>query len=68
MITREWRGRLHRVYVLDAGFAHEGRQYGSLSQVARAIAGTRWSGPRFFGIEVKKGQAALDSVDDAATP
>lgn len=61
MITREWRGTLHRVYVLDRGFAHEGRQYRSLSQVARAIAGTRWSGPRFFGIEAKKIRPASDA-------
>lgn len=67
MITREWRGTLHRVYVLDRGFAHDGRQYGSLSQVARAIAGTRWSGPRFFGMEARKESKSgvVDSADKA---
>ena len=70
MITREWRGTLHRVYVLDAGFAYDGRQYGSLSEVARAIAGTRWSGPRFFGIETKRDRStanATKSAEDAAS-
>lgn len=72
MITREWRGTLHRVYVLNGGFAHDGRQYGSLSQVARAIAGTRWSGPRFFGIEAgtkqPKSVVAGSTNDTARSP
>jgi hypothetical protein len=52
MITRTWRGALHRVHVLDDGFSYEGRRYGSLSKIARLITGKRWSGPRFFGLEV----------------
>jgi len=55
MITREWRGSLQRVHVLEQGFAHDGKQYGSLSQIARKITGKRWSGPRFFGVEAEKG-------------
>ncbi len=51
ILTREWRGRAHRVLVLDEGFEHRGDHYRSLSQVARAITGTQWSGPRFFGLE-----------------
>ena len=47
---REWNGQ-HRVMVLDDGFAWNGSTYRSLSKVARAITGTRWSGPRFFGAE-----------------
>ena len=43
---REWHGVLHRVMVLDQGFAWNGTSYKSLSQVARAITGTRWNGPR----------------------
>jgi len=54
MITREWRGSLQRVHVLEQGFAHDGKQYGSLSQIARKITGKRWSGPRFFGVEAEK--------------
>jgi hypothetical protein len=51
VLVREWRGTIRRVLVLDNGFEHEGKRYGSLSEVARAISGTRWSGPRFFGLE-----------------
>ena len=58
ILTREWRGVTHRVVVLDAGFEHDGKQYRSLSEIARTISSTRWSGPRFFGIEQKESRAA----------
>ncbi len=58
VLVREWRGVEHRVLVLDQGFEHQERRYQSLSEVARAITGTRWSGPRFFGLEVPKGVPA----------
>jgi hypothetical protein len=54
ILTREWRGRTHRVAVTTTGFRHEDRDYGSLSDAARAITGTRWSGPRFFGLDQRK--------------
>jgi hypothetical protein len=47
-LLREWNGREHVVDVTEAGFEWEGRRYRSLSAVARAITGARWSGPRFF--------------------
>ena len=50
LLMREWSGELHRVMALDEGFAWNGTTYKSLSQVARAITGTRWNGPRFFGL------------------
>lgn len=50
MLTREWRGVVHRVHVLEDGFALDGKRYSSLSLVARTITGARWSGPRFFGL------------------
>ena len=50
LITRECNGVLQRVMVLEDGFAWNGVTYQSLSQVARAITGTRWSGPAFFGL------------------
>ncbi len=50
LLIREWDGVVHRVMVLDQGFAWNGTSYKSLSQVARAITGTRWNGPRFFGL------------------
>lgn len=50
MLIREWRGERHTVQVLPDGFEHLGSRYASLSDVARAITGARWSGPRFFGM------------------
>ena len=41
---------MHRVAVLTGGFAWNGNTYQSLSKVAFAITGTRWNGPRFFGL------------------
>jgi hypothetical protein len=50
MLSREWNGRMHHVAVLAEGFAWNGKTYPSLSKIAFAITGTRWSGPRFFGL------------------
>jgi Protein of unknown function (DUF2924) len=55
-ILREWRGDTYRVTALDDGFAFDGRRYGSLTEIARAITGTRWSGPRFFGLHQAQGR------------
>lgn len=49
-LIREWRGKTYVVEVSDDGFTHNEQTYSSLSHVARAITGTRWSGPRFFGL------------------
>ena len=54
-LIREWRGVEHKVTVLADGFEWEGRRYKSLSAVARAITGTRWNGPMFFGLRGGKG-------------
>ena len=51
VLTREWKGRLHHVTIETTGFTYEGKTYRSLSEVARLITGTRWSGPRLFGLE-----------------
>jgi hypothetical protein len=50
MLEREWNGEMQRVAVLEGGFAWRGKTYPSLSTVAFAITGTRWNGPRFFGL------------------
>lgn len=50
-LIREWQGRIHEVIVLDDGYVWSGSRYRSLSEIARCITGTRWSGPRFFGLE-----------------
>ena len=53
-LIREWNGATHEVEVLDKGFAWRGQRYRSLSAIAEAITGTRWSGPRFFGLSSRK--------------
>ena len=51
LLTREWDGHLQQVMVLADGFAWNGKTYRSLSKAAFAITGSRWSGPRFFGLD-----------------
>jgi hypothetical protein len=53
-LIREWRGVEHKVTVLADGIEWERRRYKSLSAVARAITGTRWNGPVFFGLRGSK--------------
>ena len=50
ILIREWRGTAHRVTMLDDGVSFNGKRFRSLSEVAREITGSRWSGPRFFGL------------------
>ena len=49
-LVREWRGRTHKVIVLEDGFEWKGTRWRSLSVIARKITGVHWSGPRFFGL------------------
>ena len=49
-VIREWGNERHQVTVETAGFVYRGQRYRSLSEIARRITGTRWSGPLFFGI------------------
>jgi hypothetical protein len=60
VLVRDWNGKSHRVIVLDHGFGYNETTYTSLSQIARTITGTRWNGPRFFGLrsEPKAGAQA----------
>jgi hypothetical protein len=51
VLVREWRGISHQVSVLEKGFSFRGKRCRSLSEVAREITGTRWSGPLFFGLK-----------------
>lgn len=50
VLIRDWQGKSHHVTVLDRGVLYRKKNYHSLSQVARAITGCRWSGPLFFGL------------------
>ncbi|HEY5126613.1 MAG TPA: DUF2924 domain-containing protein [Bradyrhizobium sp.] len=57
LLIREWRGAAHQVTVHDDGDVYRGKRYGSLSEVARLITGTRWSGPLFFGLRKRAAEA-----------
>ena len=63
-LVREWNGRTYTVAVTDEGFAYAGTVYGSLTKVARAITGSHWSGPRFFGLTASR-PPAVEGVIDA---
>jgi hypothetical protein len=54
VLVREWDRHLQRVMVMADGFAWNGQTYDSLSKVAFAITGTKWNGPRFFGLRSKE--------------
>ena len=49
-LVRTWNRRTYRVIALESGFAHDGKTFASLSEIASAITGTKWNGPRFFGL------------------
>jgi hypothetical protein len=57
VLIREWRGVSHRVTVFDKDVVYRDRRYKSLSEVARAITGSRWSGPLFFGLKGRAREA-----------
>jgi hypothetical protein len=50
VLVRDYQGQRHTVTVAPGGFEWQGTTYASLSAIARAITGTAWSGPRFFGL------------------
>jgi hypothetical protein len=54
VLLREWHGTQHQVIVRENGIVFNGKQYKSLSQVARRITGTKWSGPLFFGLKANR--------------
>jgi hypothetical protein len=57
VLVREYRGDRHTVTVVPDGFVWRDTTYGSLSMIARAITGTAWNGPRFFGLRVAAARA-----------
>jgi hypothetical protein len=50
ILVREWKGTTHQVTVVANGFLWNGKTHSSLSGIATAITGTKWNGPRFFGL------------------
>ena len=57
-LLREWKGTVEEVMVIKDGFVWRGATYPSLSQIARAITGTRWNGWVFFGVAQGRSKAA----------
>jgi hypothetical protein len=60
VLVREWKGKSYRVTVLADGFVYDGDTYSNLSEIAVLITGTRWSGPRFFGLRSKESSEPPD--------
>src|SRR3984885_5580121 len=60
VLVREWDRQSQRVMVLADGFAWNGQTYDSLSKVAFAITGTKWNGPRFFGLRDKEDRSSTE--------
>jgi hypothetical protein len=55
-LVRTWKGTSYRVMVMADAFAYGGKTYVSLSEIASKITGTRWNGPRFFGLRSASNQ------------
>lgn len=53
-LVREWGGKVHIVEVDQSGYTYDSGRYTSLSEIARLITGSRWSGPLFFGLKDKQ--------------
>ncbi|MEI9931694.1 MAG: DUF2924 domain-containing protein [Rhizomicrobium sp.] len=63
-LIREWKGKVHEVVIAGDTYIWSGKHYRSLSQIARSITGTRWSGPRFFGLAAVRVRDCSDAADD----
>jgi hypothetical protein len=61
VLVREWDRHSQRVMVMANGFAWNGQTYDSLSKVAFAITGTKWNGPRFFGLRDKEDRSMVEA-------
>lgn len=62
-LVREWRGRTHMVVVTEDGFEYARKAYSSLTQIAQAITGAHWSGPRFFGLNRSEAPGVQHDLD-----
>ncbi len=68
VLVREWDRQSQRVMVMADGFAWNGQTYDSLSKVAFAITGTRWNGPRFFGLARRNGTSTRNNNKKSVCP
>jgi len=59
-LVREWKQQVHTVEVNAEGYRYRGARYESLSEIARLITGTRWSGPLFFGLKAKQTKESME--------
>jgi hypothetical protein len=59
-LVRRWKGKSYRIAVTADGFAYDGKTFSNLSEIASAITGTRWNGPRFFGLRSVSPKAGAD--------
>ncbi len=67
LLVREWNGGLERVMILEKDFAWKGKTYRSLSQIAKAMTGTKWNGHRFFGLRPSSEQCARSKASNWRT-
>jgi hypothetical protein len=63
VLVREYRGERHAVTVVPGGYVWRETTYASLSTIARAITGTTWNGPRFFGLRTRRDDSEQSAVD-----
>ncbi|EKS41463.1 DUF2924 domain-containing protein [Afipia broomeae] len=66
VLVRDWKGKRHQVMIQEQGFSYAGRDFTNLSEIARLITGTRWNGPRFFGL--RRQQADTGDGEAQAKP
>lgn len=59
-LVRTWKGKTYRVMVMADGFAYDGQRFASLSEIASEITGTKWNGPRFFGLRSAPNKVGAD--------
>jgi hypothetical protein len=60
-LVRQWGNQVHLVNVETSGFEYQGARYKHLSEIARLITGTRWSGPLFFGLKAKQSEESQEA-------
>ena len=61
-LVRQWKEQVHVVEVEAEGYEYKGARYESLSEIARLITGTRWSGPLFFGLKAKQSKGSQEEA------
>ena len=62
VLLREWHGTTHRVTVLEHGYEYRGQRFKSLSEIARRLTGSRWSGPLFFGLKSSRKEQSSEAA------